>query len=206
MKQNKLRSITEDQKMPSSNQIKFHAPPIEILLSGTSPQPKFTTEELRTAKEIAFREGSDAATSSIERQMLEQRTDLLHLQSKTFHAVTQSQASLLEQIHALLPELLSESLKRILATTVIDRDAVLRIAHDLLNELTPSREQVEVQLSTHDLDLILGHEESFRERHPQILFRADPELSPGDCTIKSRFGIVDGRISTKIQTAVNFLK
>ena len=192
--------------MGSFSAIKFHAPLKALFLAGTKPRPTFTEAELEAAKREAYHRGSEEAGRLIERQMLEQRAEIVHLQSQTFAAVAQQHAALVQQLHDMLPELAMEALARILATTEIDRDAVLRISRDVLSEIAPGREQVEVQLSPRDLELIAGYEECFRERHPAIAFSADPELTPGDCVVRSRFGVVDGRLVTKLRTVEGFLK
>ncbi len=192
--------------MRSFSAIKLSKSLKAIYLAGSKPRPTFTEEELEAAKREAYHRGSEDAARLIERQMFEQRSEILHLQTETFTAVAQQHAALVQQLHDMLPELAMEALARILATTEIDRDTVLRISRDLLSEIAPGREQVEVQLAPRDLELIAGYEESFRERHPAIAFCADPELTPGDCVVRSRFGIVDGRLATKLRTVEGFLK
>ena len=44
----------------------------------------------------------------------------------------------------------------------------------------------------------LGGDDALLEGYPNVTFQEDPELGLGDCTIKSRFGLVDGRILTKL--------
>lgn len=192
--------------MPSFSAIKVHAPLKALFLAGTKPRPTFTEEELAAAKREAYQRGSEEASRLIERQMMEQRTDIMHLQSQTFAALAQQHAALVQQLRDVLPELAMEAVARILATAEIDRDAVLRITRDLLSEIAPGPEQVEVQLAPRDLELIVGYEEGFREKHPGIAFRADAELRPGDCVVRSRFGVVDGRLATKLRTVEEFLK
>ena len=192
--------------MRSLSAIKVHAPLKALFLAGTKPLPTFTEEELAAAKREAYQRGSEEASRLIEGQMLEQRAEILHLQSETFAAVARQHAALVQQLRDVLPELAMEAVARILATTEIDREAVMRICRDLLCEIAPGREQVEVQLSPGDLGLIAGYEEGFRERHPEIVFRADPELKPGDSIVRSRFGVVDGRLATKLRIVEGFLK
>lgn len=192
--------------MRSLSAIKVHAPLKALFLAGTKPLPTFTEEELAAAKREAYQRGSEEASRLIEGQMLEQRAEILHLQSETFAAVARQHAALVQQLRDVLPELAMEAVARILATTEIDREAVMRICRDLLCEIAPGREQVEVQISPGDLGLIAGYEEGFRERHPEIVFRADPEMKPGDCIVRSRFGVVDGRLATKLRIVEGFLK
>lgn len=192
--------------MPLPEPIKLHAPLRAVWLAGTRPRPTFSEEQLEAAKREAYQRGAEEATRLLERQMLEQREEMLHLQSRTFSALAQQQAKLAAQLEAILPELVLEAAGRVLAGANIDRDAVLAIARDLLGELGPEREPVDVRLSPRDLELLAGYEEGFREKYPQISFVADPELKPGDCMVRSRFGVIDGRIATKLRALEGMLK
>ena len=43
-------------------------------------------------------------------------------------------------------------------------------------------------------------------KYPGIKLTADPELMPGDCRAKSRFGMIDARVFTKLQNVARSLK
>jgi flagellar assembly protein FliH len=190
----------------SPDPIHFSQPPTGVYIAGTRPKPSFTEEDLENAKREAYRRGSEDATKAMERQLLEQRSEVLHLQTQTFAALAAHHAQLSEQMQGLIPELAIEAVQRILAATVFDREMVLRIAHDMLSEVAPGKEQVEVRLAAADLELIAGYEGEFREKHPEISFCADSELRTGDCVVRSRFGTLDGRLSTKVRAVEGFLK
>ena len=57
---------------------------------------------------------------------------------------------------------------------------------------------MEVMLSPTDLALISGVDKEFDQKYPGIRLSSDPELIPGDCRAKSRFGMIDARIFTKL--------
>jgi len=44
------------------------------------------------------------------------------------------------------------------------------------------------------------------EGYPNVSFHEDPTLSRGDCQIKSRFGLLDGRVATKLRKFETELK
>jgi len=192
--------------MPADSVIKIGAPLRGVALLSARPRTVFTEAQLEAAKREAYQRGSEEAGRLIERQMLEQRKELVHLQTETFAAVASQHELLAKQLHEMIPELTMEAVARILAKTDFDRDMVLGIARDVLAEIEPSGEPVEIQLSPHDLDLMAGNEEDFRIKHPAISFRANAELQPGDCIVRSRFGVVDGRLATKLRTVESFLK
>ena len=192
--------------MPQLDPIRLHASPKSLVLAAPRASATFSDEEIETAKRDAYRRGSEEATRLLERQMIEQRSEMVALQSQTFAALAEQHAALAQQVREVVPELVIEAVARVLANTEFDREAVVRIANDLLAEVAPGREQVELQLAPRDLELIAGYEEGFREKHPAIVFHANPDLRPGDCTVHSRFGMIDGRLATKLRALEGFLK
>jgi flagellar assembly protein FliH len=179
--------------------LQFSQPAKAIYLAGV-PQPLlYTAADLEAARREGYHRGSEEASRILERQLLEQRAELVHLQSETFVAVGAQHATLLEQVRALVPQLVMEAVARILGGTAPDREAVIRIVDDLLGELAPTGESIEVQLNAHDFELINGYEENLRELFPAISFRASGELQPGDAVVRSRFGVIDGRLGTKFR-------
>ena len=185
--------------MPAPQVIHFSAPVKAIFLAGTKPSPTFTGEELEAVRREGYHRGAEETARTLERQLVEQRAELVHLQSETFVALERQQAALLEQMRLLLPELVMEGIARILGGTEPDRAGVIRIVDDLLGEFSPGGETIEVQLHPADLAMISGYEEKLREKFPAIAFRASAELQPGDGVVRSRFGVIDGRLGTKFR-------
>jgi flagellar assembly protein FliH len=52
----------------------------------------------------------------------------------------------------------------------------------------------------------LDGDDALLDGFPNVKFFEDQSLSPGDCQIKSRFGLLDGRISTKLRKIEEELK
>ena len=192
--------------MPALEPIRLHASPKNLMIAGPRKPVTFTEQEVESAKCDAYRRGSEEATRLLERQMIEQRSEMVALQSRTFATLAEQHTALVQQIHDVVPELVIEGVARVLANTGFDREAIVSIANDLLAEVAPGRDQVELQLAPGDLELIAGYEESFREKHPAILFKANADLRPGDCVVRSRFGMIDGRLATKLRALEGFLK
>ena len=192
--------------MPALDPIRLHASPKNLVIAGPRKLVTFTEEEIESAKRDAYRRGSEEAARLLERQMIEQRSEMVALQSQTFTTLAEQHTALVQQLHDVVPELVIEGVARVLANTGFDREAIVCIANDLLAEVAPGRDQVELQLAPADLELIAGYEESFREKHPAILFQANADLRPGDCVVRSRFGMIDGRLATKLRALEGFLK
>lgn len=179
--------------------IQFSEPVKAVYLAGHPAPPLYTSADLEAARREGARRGAEEAQRALERQMLEQREELVHLQSATFEAVQAQHGELREQFRSLLPQLVMEGVARILGGIAPDRAMVVQIVEDLLGELAPTSEPVEVQLSASDLELVRGYDKQLHEKFPAIAFRASAELHPGDAVIRSRFGVVDGRLSTKFR-------
>jgi len=52
----------------------------------------------------------------------------------------------------------------------------------------------------------LDGDDALLEGYPNVKFFEDPSLQSGDCQIKSRFGLLDGRVSTKLRKVEDELK
>jgi flagellar assembly protein FliH len=186
--------------VPSHKVIQFSAPVKAIVLAGTKPSAIFTQEDLEAARREGYHRGAEETSRTLERQLVEQRAELVHLQSKTFTALVAQQAAMFDQLRSVLPELTMEVVARVLGSVEWDRAAIERIVDDLLGELAPNGEPIEVQLNPADLELVSGYEENLREKFPAIAFRSNADLQPGDGVVRSRFGVIDGRLSTKFRS------
>ena len=185
---------------PSDLIIHFPVPPRAVFIAGSPPpEATYSQEQFDTACRDARQLGADEATHLLERQMLELRADVQHLQSGTFSKLASLHAELIAQFRTLLPELVTEAAARVLSGTPISQDTVLRIVGEVLQGIGHGSPELEVRLAPRDLELIAGHEADFREKHPALTFRPDAELKQGDCIVQSRFGMLDGRIATKLQ-------
>lgn len=180
--------------------IRFPVQPRRVVIAGT-PEPgrTYTEQEFEAACREARQRGADEAMALMERQMLDLRTDVQHLQSRTFTELAEAHATVVAQFRALLPKLATEAASRVLAGALLSQDTVLGIVGEMLQNIEPGSPDLEVRLAPADLELIAGHESDFREKHPAILFRADGDLQRGDCIVQSRFGMLDGTIATKLQ-------
>lgn len=186
--------------MPSHKVVHFSQPVKAIFLAGSQPPPVFTQEDVEAARREGYHRGAEETSRTLERQLIEQRAELVHLQSETFVALGAQHAAMIEQLREVVPEMVMEAVARILGGVQWDRTALTRIVDDLLAELAPSGESIEVQLNPTDLEMMTGYEENLREKFPAIAFRPNADLQPGDGVVRSRFGVIDGRLSTKFRS------
>ena len=186
--------------------LRFLLPPKSVVLVDAEKPRVFGREDLDAAAKEAYQSGFEEATSRLEQQLLAQRHDMAHLEEKTFRSLESQHQSLIEQLRAAIPDFVMETVRRVLAGLEIDRETVVRLVDETLREVPPGRQALEVVLSPRDLELIRDIENDFREKYPAIEFRTDSEMRPGDCIARTRFGVIDGRIATKLKTVEGFLR
>jgi flagellar assembly protein FliH len=189
--------------MSSTEVVRFPAAPVAITLLTACALAQ--RESLEKACEEAYQRGFDEASSLLNRQILEQRSDLVHLQESTLRGLAGQHAALVAQVSALLPELAVEIARRVLAGIEPDRDLLRKIIEETLGEISPGSANVELRLCPHDFELMDGLADDFAHKYPGLLIVADAELSPGDCRARSRFGEIDGRLCTKFENVARTL-
>lgn len=184
---------------PSAKLIRFSESPRAIVLAAPPAAGALSHDELEAARREGYHRGAEETSRSLERQLIHQREELVQLQSETFAALTRQQAAMFEQLREAMPGLVMEAVARILGGFQPDAETVRRIVDDVLGELAPTGEAVEVTLHPHDLEMIAGYEPNLREKFPTLAFKPGPDLQRGDAVVRSRFGVVDGRLGTKFR-------
>lgn len=188
------------------DRIHFAGIPTGIVLATPRKERVYTEEEVEAARKEAYQRGFTEAQSLIEQQMLHQRTEVMHLQQSTLRSLEAQYESLVGQLRLVIPELAMETVKRIFAGMKVTKKVVADIVNDVLHEVSPGPEPLEVLLSPHDFELIRNNEPDFREKYPGLEFKTDSGLKPGDCMARTRFGVIDGRIDTKLKNVGGVLK
>ncbi len=197
----------------SARTIDFPAIPIAIaIVDGVPPEPepepeiRVSLEEHEAACDAAYRRGFQEANELLTKQILDQRAEIAQLQDSLFQSLSKQAESLAHQVSETLPDLVMEITCRVLAGMTPDRAAVERLLAETLAEIAPGSTEVEVFLNSSDLALVEGIAETYAHKYPGIKLTADPELLPGDCRAKSRFGTIDARVFTKLQNVARSLK
>ena len=197
----------------AARSIDFSAVPIAIaIVDGMPPEPEQVPEvtvplgEHQSACEAAYAKGFQEANDLLAQQILDQRAELAQLQDAVFVSLSKQHASLAAQVSETLPDLVIEIVQRVLGGMQPDRPAVERLLAETLAEIAPGSTDVEVFLSATDLELVGRLMADYEHKYPGIKLTADPELLPGDCRAKSRFGTIDARVLTKLQNVARSLK
>jgi flagellar biosynthesis/type III secretory pathway protein FliH len=197
----------------SARSIDFTAIPVAIaIVDGIPPEPepepevRVSLEEHEAACDAAYRRGFQEANELLTKQILDQRAEIAQLQDSLFQSLSKQADSLANQVSEVLPDLVIEISRRVLAGMTPDRAVIERILSETLAEIAPGSTDVEVFLNAADLALVEGIANDYAHKYPGIKLTADPDLFLGDCRAKSRFGTIDARVFTKLQNVARSLK
>mgnify|MGYP001546253930 FL=1 len=160
---------------------------------------RFCTEaELAAHAQSAYRAGVDSARALADQQMVEFRADVGALSDSVLQRLSALEPTLLAQLREALPALAVEISRRLLAGYEPPAEVVSKLCAEALAELSPERENLELAVSQRDADLLEKITPAWMQRYPGLRIRVEPTMVPGDCQVRSRFGLTDARQSTKL--------
>ena len=168
---------------------------VAVAYFGPSPVSGNRLESLRAA---SYDKGVEDANHRFNQQILEHRKEVEHMQQSVFKNLRTEFDKLVEEINSRLPELVLAILRRVLADTPMDRQLVRNIIDETLSQFVSQDENLEIRLCKSDIALLRAEEGSSEKLYPGITLLEDPALQPGDCLVRSRFGLVDARVQTKV--------
>lgn len=154
--------------------------------------------DLAQRDEASYQRGVDAARALADQEMVEFRADIQRLSEGVFNGLTGIEPKILAQLREALPGLAVEIARRLLAGYEPPPDVISRICEEALAEIFPERENLELVVSPRDAALLEKLNPDWLRRYPGIRIRADGTLQPGDCQVRSRFGLTDARLDTKL--------
>ena len=185
--------------------IAFSEPLRFIGLPGQVNTLTYTAGEVDEAIHGAYERGLAEARAASEAELTKLRADARAVIDGAFSKVVERHEYSLAQIRALLPKLVSEATSRVIAGVEVDGDLVRSVVNDLLGDVTPGADAVEVQLCPADLARVAGFDQELRHKFPNIHLTENRELQPKDCVVKTRFGVLDGRIASKLKSVEGLL-
>jgi flagellar assembly protein FliH len=177
--------------------IAFDRPLVGALLPGSNSRA-YSEAELAARTEEAYRKGVDSARSVVDQKIVEMRVDMEQLSTGVLDKLTTVEAATMVQLREALPALAVDIAKRLLAGYEPPPEMVGKLCHEALEQLFPEREGLELSLCPRDAALLEQISPNWLARYPALKVKADASLSPGDCQVRSRFGLTDARQETKL--------
>lgn len=171
-----------------------------LRLGGTelmSPAETLLAERERTGYERGRTEGQ----RELNEQLVQQRTELLELQNGVLESLRQTLPEVLRDCEHALTALALEVAQKLVSGLPISGEmveAAIREALEQVEETTayhvylPPEDLALLQQMNSDLVLAQGGS-------PAMHFHPAPELARGGCLVKTRFGIIDARLETKME-------
>lgn len=185
--------------------IAFSEPLRFIGLPGQPNTLTFTAAELDAAVKGAYERGVSETKAALDAELTKLRADSKALVEGAFSKISERYEIETAQIRALLPRLVSEATSRVIAGVQVDAEIIKSVVKDLLGDVTPGADAVEVQLCPADLARVTGFDQELRHKFPNIHLTENRELQPKDCVVKTRFGVLDGRVSSKLKSLEGLL-
>jgi flagellar assembly protein FliH len=158
----------------------------------------YTETELAAREEAAYQRGVDATRTLADQQMVEFRADIEQLSEGVFKKLTGLEPLITRQLRDALPALAVDLARRLLAGFEPTPEIVSRICEEALGEIFPERDNLELSLAPCDAALLEKLNPDWLRRYPGLRIRSDATLQPGDCVVRSRFGLTDARVQTKL--------
>jgi flagellar assembly protein FliH len=184
--------------------IPFDRPLVGVIAPGVGGRV-YTETEVAKLTEDAYRRGVDAARGAADQQMVELRVDLVQLSDGVLKKLSQLEPQLVAQLREALPGLAVDIGKRLLAGAEPSPERTAKLCEETLAELFPERENLELFVSASDAEALAQLNPGWMQRYPGLRVRVEPSLQPGDCQVRSRFGLIDARRETKLAALAHSL-
>jgi len=123
-----------------------------------------------------------------------------------FQKLSTLEPSLVAQLRDALPGLALDLAKRLLAGYEPPPEIVSRLCEEALGELFPERDNLELTVSPRDAAFLDQLKPGWLVRYPGLKLRTDSAMAPGDCQVRSRFGLTDARQQTKLAALAESLQ
>ena len=165
----------------------------------------YTEKELAKATQEAYRRGIDDARGAADQQMVEFRADVAQMRDGVLKKLAGVDETLIVQLREALPELALDLARRLLAGYEPPPEVVSRLCEEALAELFPERENLELVVGPRDAKFLSEANPDWMQRYPGLRIQIDTTLAPGDCQVRSRFGLTDARQKTKLAALAHSL-
>ncbi|MBL9208586.1 MAG: flagellar biosynthesis protein [Opitutaceae bacterium] len=160
----------------------------------------YSESEVAAIRVEAYQKGSDSARQFADQQLVDFRAEVQALQDGLFAKLASAESLVISQLQTSLPSLVMEIARRLLGGYEPPPEAVARLCSETLEQLYPETDNLELMVSPRDAAALEQLAPSWKNRYVGLRITASPALSPGDCQVRSRFGLTDARLSSKLAT------
>lgn len=161
--------------------------------------------ELAKIAQDGYNRGIDAARALGDQQMVQLRADVQTLCHGALEKLSGIEPVMMDQLRDALPDLALDLARRLLAGYEPPAEVISRLCEETITELLPERENLELLLSARDAALLQEIKPDWMQSYPGLRLRVEPAFGPGDCQVRSRFGLTDARQQTKLAALAHTL-
>jgi flagellar assembly protein FliH len=169
-------------------------------------QPVHTATEFFHATAEAYQRGLEEARDAADQQMVDFRAEMAALSEGAVESLAGLESALATQVREILPDLVLEAARRMLAGFEPPPGTISRLCEEAVTALLPERSGLELVLCERDAALLQELRPEWQVQYPDLTIRGDSALAPGDCLVKSRFGVTDARRGSKLEALERSLK
>lgn len=181
----------------SKVELNLEEPLVSLRVSYDGP-PRVDAKVVDEEVEKAYQKGYDEASQQYNQQILEFRSEVNALREETFSELENKFSKIVGEAREALMTLTHDCVSRTLGGIEFDPEIILSIVNSVIEESGLDDEKMEIRLNPLDYALLEDLEVELKSKHPRLTFTEDKGLKRGDCLLSSRFGKVDGLVSTKL--------
>jgi len=161
--------------------------------------PRVSAAESEKAVKEAYARGYEEASSQYNQQIVDFRSEVNALREGVLGELEGRFQTIVKEAREALMALTYASVRRALGGYELPKEAVASVVNAIIEESGLDEERMDVRLNPEDLALLADLEPEIKAKHPGLNFIEDRTLGRGDCLLSSRFGKVDGLMSTKLE-------
>lgn len=173
--------------------------PVVGLSISYDGQPKVAQAQHEAEVEAAYKSGYDDASSQYNQQILEFRSEVNAMREETFSKLEAKFRTIVNEARQALMTLTYDCVCRTLGGLEMSPEIVASVVDAIVVESGLDEEKMQVKLNPKDIALLQDLESELVSKHPGLELVPDNALGRGDCVLSSRFGKIDGTLSTKLE-------
>lgn len=185
--------------MPTHHHVLAFDRPLVAAQPVVGATKRHTDAELLAARANGYQKGGDDARAFSNQQIVELRAEMQALQTGVLQQLVDAQEQLVDQVRRALPQLTVELGRRLLADFVPPPELVERLCREALDQLYPERDGLELVIGPRDAAVLERLVPSWTAHFTNLRTTIDDTLNPGDCLVRSRFGVTDARAQSKLE-------
>jgi flagellar assembly protein FliH len=158
----------------------------------------YTQAEVDAIRVAAERKGAEAARDFADRQLVEFRAEVRQLQDGVLRRLANADEQIRPSLQAALPALALDLARHLMAGYEPAPEAVERLCAEALQAVCPEHENLELSVCPRDAAIMEKVAPGWTARFPGLRLRSDQALAPGECQVRSRFGLTDASHAARL--------